>query len=189
MNSMNDQTPQLLLRRIRCWTTLFMVGLVSGGATAIPIETEVSWLAKVTGAWQLVEQRASTAAPAWATWLTKVESALRETNGKYPFFGYGGDWLGFGHFMIALGFVGAWRDPVRNQWLFDFGLLACALVIPFAFVFGELRGIPVWWRLIDSSFGVLGAIPLWLCRRDARELERIRRDKSFKVSHNQTFAR
>jgi hypothetical protein len=153
-----------------------MVGLVSSGATAIPIETEVSWLAKITGARgarQFAQQPASSAAPAWATWLIKVESALRETNGKYPFFGYGGDWLAYGHFMIALVFVGAWRDPVRNRWLFDFGLWACALVIPYALIFGELRGIPVWWRLIDCSFGALGAIPLWLCRRDTLELERV----------------
>jgi len=172
MNFLRDQTPQIL-RRIRCWTALFVVGLIVSGATAIPIETEVSWLAKVTGAWQLVEQPASTAAPAWATWLIKVETALRETNAKFPFFGYGGDWLAYGHFMIALVFVGAWRDPVRNRWLFDFGLWACVLVVPYALVCGELRGIPVWWRLIDCSFGALGAIPLWLCRRDTRELERV----------------
>ena len=141
------------------------------GATAIPIETEVTWLAKATGARQLVEQPMFTDAPAWVVWLAKVETALRETNSKYPFFSYGGDWLAFGHFMIALVFVGAWRDPVRNRWLFDFGLMACALVIPYALIFGQLRGIPLWWRLIDCAFGVLGAIPLWWCRRAVRELE------------------
>jgi len=45
------------------------------------------------------------------------------------------------------------------------------LVIPFAFVFGGLRGIPFWWRLIDCSFGLFGFIPLWLCRKYARGLE------------------
>jgi len=29
----------------------------------------------------------------------------------------------------------------------------------------------VWWRLIDCSFGVGGAIPLWFCRRWAGELD------------------
>jgi hypothetical protein len=67
-------------------------------------------------------------------------------------------------------FVGAWRDPVRNRWLFDFGLIACALVIPWALVFGEVRGIPVWWRMIDCSFGVMGAVPLWLCRGWVRRI-------------------
>jgi hypothetical protein len=45
------------------------------------------------------------------------------------------------------------------------------LVIPYAFIFGAVRGIPVWWRWIDCSFGVFGFIPLWFCRRWARELE------------------
>jgi hypothetical protein len=162
-----------LIRRIRRWTALFMAGLVVSGATAIPIETEVTWLANVTGAHQLMHPTASPSAPAWAMWLVKVETALRETNARFPFIGYGGDWLAFGHFMIALAFVGAWRDPVRNRWLFDFGLMACVLVIPYALLFGGIRGIPLWWRLIDCSFGVLGAIPLWLCRRDTRELERL----------------
>jgi hypothetical protein len=36
---------------------------------------------------------------------------------------------------------------------------------------GAIRGIPVWWRLIDCSFSVFGIIPLWLCRRWVNELE------------------
>ena len=72
--------------------------------------------------------------------------------------------------MIALAFVGALRDPVRNIWLFSFGLIACACVVPYAFVFGAIRGIPFWWRLIDCSFGVFGIIPVWLCRKWADEL-------------------
>ena len=166
-----NATASHLLRWIRRWTVLFIAGLVLSGATAIPIETEVTWLTKITGARQLVEQLNPADAPVWAVWLIKVETAVRETNARFPFFGYGGDWLAFGHFMIALAFVGAWRDPVRNRWLFDFGLMACALVIPFALICGQLRGIPLWWRLIDCSFGVVGAIPLWRCRRAARELE------------------
>lgn len=70
--------------------------------------------------------------------------------------------------MIALAMVGAYRDPVRNQWLFTFGKLACVLVIPWAIVFGQLRGIPFAWRLIDCSFGMLGLIPLFIAERWAK---------------------
>jgi hypothetical protein len=49
-------------------------------------------------------------------------------------------------------------------------MIACALVIPFAFIMGSLRGIPFGWRLIDCSFGVLGMIPLWFCRRLIKQL-------------------
>jgi hypothetical protein len=85
---------------------------------------------------------------------------------------YGTDWLAFGHFMIALAFVGALRDPVRNRWLYQFGMAACALVPIWALVFGPLRGIPPWWRAIDASFGVVGFVPMWLCHRWTRALDR-----------------
>lgn len=97
-----------------------------------------------------------------------------DTKRNHPALFYGTDWLAFGHFVIAIAFVGAWRDPVRNRWLFDFGLIACALVILWALVFGGLREIPLWWRVVDCSFGVLGTVPLWPARREARRLARTR---------------
>ena len=133
------------------------------GATAIPLETETGWLVRLFGG----AERGGNV----TEWLVRVRDALHETNARFPFIAYGGDWLAFGHFAIALAFVGAWRHPVRNRWLFDFGLMACALVVPYALVCGAARGIPLWWRLVDCSFGVFGAVPLWLCRRWALELE------------------
>src|SRR5262245_60082526 len=145
-----------------------MAGLVVSGVTAIPLETELDWLAK----WLRIEAGQETQAQSgMAIWLLQVKTALHEINDRYPFIGYGGDWLAFGHFMIAIAFVGAFRDPVRNIWLFQFGLIACALVVPYALTFGAIRGIPLWWRLIDCSFGVLGAVPLWLCLYYTRELK------------------
>jgi len=44
-------------------------------------------------------------------------------------------------------------------------MLACMLVIPWAFIFSFVRGIPLFWTMIDMSFGVFGIIPLWLARR------------------------
>ncbi len=160
---MNDKT-QLLHRRIRWLTWLFIVGLVVSGATAMPLVTEVNWLADRLGANQSSEL---------ARWLLRVRAALVQSQAQFPFLFYGTDWLAFGHYVIALAFVGALRDPVRNRWLFDFGLIACGLVIPFALICGAVRGIPFWWRLIDCSFGVGGFIPLWLCRKWALELERL----------------
>src|SRR6266498_3322195 len=142
---------QILRRRIRVLTWLFIVGLILAGATAIPLPAELDWLVKITGAQQLVDTPASTPAPTWAVWLVRVQSALRDVSTSHPILFYGTDWLAFGHFMIALVFVGALRDPVRNAWLFTFGMIACACVIPYAFVFGAVRGIPFWWRLIDCS--------------------------------------
>ncbi len=155
---------QILLRRIRRWTWLFIIGLVLSGATAIPLRSELDLLASFSGS-----QDGSTAI---ARWILRVRDAVADTETRHRFLFYGTDWLAFGHFVIAAAFVGALRDPVRNRWLFDFGLIACMLVIPYALVFGGMRGIPFWWRLIDCSFGGFGAVPLWFCRQWAIELER-----------------
>ena len=160
----------ILRRRIRILTVVFILGLVLSGATAIPLAAEADWLTSVTGARELIQSQGNSA-PGWAQWLARVQTALHETRATIPFLFYGTDWLAFGHFAIAIAFVGAWRDSVRNRWLFDFGLIACVLVIPYALCFGAVRGIPLWWRLIDCSFGVGGFIPLWFCRKWARELE------------------
>ena len=161
---MTTLSPAQLLRRIRILTALFMVGLVISGVTAIPLVVELKWMVDLTGARQLVEAPTSTATPDWAVWLVRIQEALHSTETSHPQLFYGTDWLAFGHIVIAIAFAGAWRDPARNRWLFDFGLIACALVIPWALILGALRGIPLWWRLIDCSFGVFGAVPLWLCR-------------------------
>ena len=124
----------------------------------------------MTGAEQLVRQYGP-AAPTWSIWLAKTHAAIRATATDFPFLFYGTDWLAFGHFVIALAFIGVLRDPVRNIWLFDFGLLACALVIPYALVLGAVRGIPFWWRVIDCSFGLFGSIPVLLCKRWTTQLE------------------
>ena len=163
---------QQLRRRIRWLTWLFIIGLVVSGATAMPLVTEVNWLMNVSGIQQMVLLPGSTNAPVWAVWLVNVQRALVQSQAQHPFLFYGTDWLAFGHFVIAIAFVGALRDPVRNRWLFDFGLIACVLVIPFALVCGAVRGIPFWWRLIDCAFGAGGFVPLWFCRKWALELER-----------------
>jgi hypothetical protein len=149
--------------RLRWLTGLFILGLVVSGATAMPLESELNWLAHLLGA------NAHASSPL-LDWIARVNAGVADTNARYPFITYGTDWLAFGHYMIALAFVWAWREPVRNRWLYDYGLIACALVIPYALLVGTLRGIPLGWRLIDCSFGVAGAIPLWLCRRYAARL-------------------
>jgi hypothetical protein len=150
--------------RIRCLLFIFIVGLVISGATAIPLETELKLLAQITGA------DGNAKHSSFAAWLLKVRDALIATNVKYPFIAYGTDWLAFAHFVIAVAFIGPWRDPVRNVWVIEFGMIACALVVPFALVMGSFREIPFGWRLIDCSFGIFGIIPLWFCRRLIKQL-------------------
>jgi hypothetical protein len=150
-----------LERKIRRWLIFFIVALIASGATAFPLETEMGWL--VTK-WPL--QRSG---PLYG-WISHVYSALRDINARYPFLAYGYDWLAFAHLVIAVAFIGPLRDPVRNIWVVEFGMIACVMVFPLAFIAGVVRGIPVYWRLIDCSFGVIGLVPLTLCYRAIRRL-------------------
>ena len=162
---------QLLLRRIRWLTWFFIFGLVVSGVTAIPLRWEVELMVQWFG---FSDQTSATTTSELGRWLLLTHEALQDTAARHPMLFYGTDWLGFGHIVIAVAFIGALRDPVRNRWLFDFGLIACVMVIPFALIFGAIRGIPVWWRLIDCSFGVFGFVPLWLCRKWANTLTTMR---------------
>lgn len=154
------------LQKIRFCVAVMIVGLVFSGLTAIPLETELGWMA----GWLGVDLNGAAPEAGLGHWIYRVATGLKEMNVKHPFLAYGFDWLAFGHVVIAIAFIGAWRDPVRNVWLFEFGKIACVLVIPWALVFGEVRGIPLYWRLIDCSFGVIGYVPMWLCGKWVREM-------------------
>ena len=110
--------------------------------------------------------------------MLKVRDALVESNANYPFMAYGTDWLAFAHFVLAIAFIGPLRDPVRNVWVVEFGMIACGLILPFAFVMGSMREIPLGWRLMDCAFGVIGFLVLWICRRLIKQLEASNKTKT-----------
>ena len=156
------------LRRIRFWVGVFIVGLVLSGVTAFPLQREIRMLDAAVHARSL---RAIVISTGLLGWIDRVSDGVTQTNARYPFLAYGTDWLAFAHLVIAAAFIGPWIDPVRNKWVVTFGLIACAGVIPLALIAGPLRGIPLGWRLIDCSFGVVGSIPLLLSRRHILALE------------------
>jgi hypothetical protein len=158
------------LRRIRFWLALFIAGMILSGITAFPLQTELGWLVCLVHSNPL---RPIAAFTGLGPWIERVNDALRTTNARYPFLAYGTDWLAFAHLVIAAAFIGPLIDPVRNKWVITFGLIACAGVLPLALIAGPIRGIPLGWRLIDCSFGVVGSIPLLLCRRSIFALERL----------------
>jgi hypothetical protein len=158
-----------LERRVRRLLLLFIAGLVLSGLTAFPLVTELRWLTGALGAGPGTRPQEVTGV---LLWLVTVPDAQIATNAPYPILAYGTDWLAFGHFVIAIAFIGPLRDPIRNRWIYLFGMIACVLVIPYALVMGGIRGIPFGWRLVDCSFGVFGFIPLWFCYRWTGELEK-----------------
>ncbi|CAN5284586.1 hypothetical protein BH09ACT5_BH09ACT5_20880 [soil metagenome] len=152
-------------RAIRVWLILFIVALVLSGLTAFPLETELRLGADILQATPL-------AGTDLAEWIERVRDALIDTNDRYPFLAYGTDWLAFAHLVIAVAFIGPLRDPVRNIWVIQFGMIACVGIIPLALIAGAVRGIPLGWQLIDMSFGVIGIVPLLIVYRLVRQRER-----------------
>ena len=162
--------PTRIRRRIRALLIIFVTGLILSGLTAFPIESELRLLRSILGIDPSVPPSSYVGV---RHWIATVAGALHETYAKYPFVGYGTDWLAFAHLVIAVSFIGPLRDPIRNIWVVTFGLIACMAVIPLALIAGAIREIPIYWRMIDCSFGVFGALPLWLARRNIAILRTI----------------
>ena len=149
------------IRTARVMAGVFVVGLVISGLTAMPVVAELNTLRAWFGDY---------GSGPLAIWIARVQYAVLEVDRDAPFLFYGYDWLAYGHLAIALAFVQAWRDPVRHRWLFDYGLVLCGGVIVWAVACGPVRGIPFGWTLVDCSFGVVGAVPLWIARTAVRPI-------------------
>lgn len=142
----------------RGWLKFFIASLVISGLTAIPVEAELDILCKIFPPGSKA-----------GNWLDHVYQGVYDTNKRYPFMSYGYDWLAFAHFVLAILFIGPLKDPVKNVWVIEFGIIACMLIVPFALAAGHFRGIPLWWRLIDCSFGIVGIIPLAICLKKIKQ--------------------
>ena len=108
-------------------------------------------------------------------WISQVHHALVVTASTAPFLAYSTDSLALAYILFAILFLGPYRDPVRNQWVIDFGLICCVGILLLAVISGPLRGIPVSWRLINMCFAVVCALPLLLCRHYLNLLRHIDR--------------
>ena len=156
-----------VLARYRLVLGAFIAGLVLSGVTAFPLLHELELLARILG---IPPDAAPETMSGLAFWIATVPDGLRDVYAAHAWLAYGTDWLAFGHITIALFFIGPWREPVANAWVLKVGLVACAGVIPLALICGPIRGIPFYWRLVDCSFGVFGALPLLYCLRLTRKM-------------------
>lgn len=145
------------MQQIKICIWAIIIGLALSGLTAFPLETELEILSKhCTGTMQ--------------TWIQAVYNSVKNTNQNYPWLSYGTDWLAFAHLMLAVLFIGPLKNPVKNIWVIEFGIIACIMIFPLAFIAGPIRGIPFFWQLIDCSFGVIGLVPLLICYRKIKNL-------------------
>ncbi|UEG52504.1 hypothetical protein LLH06_16220 [Mucilaginibacter daejeonensis] len=156
-----------LQTQIRTCVIVIIAGLFISGVTAFPLETELQWLV----------QHSSVLPVAMQQWLNTIYQAIRDTNEHYPYLSYGTDWLAFAHLVLAILFVGPLKDPVRNIWVIQFGMIASVLIVPLAFIAGHIRHIPFFWQLIDCSFGVICSVPLLICYYKIKRLAALEADR------------
>ena len=149
-----------LRRRIKSCLWTVIIGLAVSGVTAFPLETELKFLSDHVSSSSMM-----------GTWLHATYRAVKTTNQQFPTLSYGTDWLAFAHLVLAVLFVGPLRDPVKNIWVIQFGMIACVGVFPLAFIAGSIRCISFFWQLIDCLFGVIGIIPLYLSYKYVRQIE------------------
>ena len=152
------------LASTRIWLALFSLALIASGLTAIFAREGLRLLDPLFGQGSLLQS----VWPSMSAWLSLVYQALEETHDRYPFLAYGYDWLAFGHFIISIPFIMAIRDPIRHSWVTTYGIAACVAVLPFAIVFGAIRGIPLFWRVVDTLFGIGGLVVLLILRQRLR---------------------
>ena len=153
---------------------VFITGLVLSGVTAFPLLLELKILASALGAG---DAQSAEGYHGVTFWILTVRHGLEATYTRYPWIAYGTDWLAFGHLVIAMFFVGPLVNPSSGRATIYTGIVACAAVIPLALICGPMRGIPVYWRLVDCSFGVLGVLPLIYCLRLIPQIERSQRGR------------
>lgn len=161
-------TPAAATRRFRITMAVFIVGLLLSGITAFPLLTEMRLATSWLGLGEAVSPAGHTGLDFW---ILTLKCGLEDMHGHYPWIAYGTDWLAFGHITIALFFIGPLIRPAESRSVLYAGIAACVLIIPLALICGPIRGIPLYWRLIDCSFGVFGILPLLYCLRLLRYID------------------
>lgn len=145
------------IKTIRLHLVLFILALLFSGVTAFPLRAEIAFLVAHD------DWFPSCVRP----WLKHVSQALYATPDLVL---YGTDWLAFAHIVIALFFIPVCQRPLQHKANIYIGMWACLLVFPLALIFGPLRGIPLFHRLIDCAFGLFGFLYLYYILKKINQL-------------------
>lgn len=159
--------PKTTLRKIRFILILFFLGILFGLHTVVFVEIETAFFVKHLGRDTLTGEKL----PMVSAWIEQLHYDITESYKAYPVMAYCMDWLSYACVVFALFIIGAINDPVRNIWIIQVYMIACILAALLPFAAGPLRGIPVFWRCIDCSFGIIGFILLFYAYRLTRQLQ------------------
>jgi len=158
-------------RRIRVLLILFVLGLAFGCQIVLFVTPELALLNSMLG----LGTRMGQYFPNLSAWINHLYEGITETYSKYPFVAYCMDWLAFAQLAFIIFFIGALIDPVRNIWIIKSGMVICVMHILLSFGCGSFRGVPLFWQLLDSSFGILGFIVIYLAYKNVKYLENIQK--------------
>lgn len=156
------KTKPQALKQIKRTVAIFITLLVLSGLTAFPLQTELNFIT------QWLTENSSLGI--LSLWIFEVNEAINYINLNYSFLAYGTDWLAFAHIVISIFFIGVYKDPIKNVWITQTGIIACLLIFPVAIIAGYARDIPLFWQLIDCSFGAIGLIPLIQIHKNTQKL-------------------
>jgi len=165
---------QIILRKIRFYLILFLLAILFSLHTVVFVEVETELFAKYLGHDTFMEKLY----PCVAEWMEHLHLAILETYTSYPVMAYCMDWLSYACVVFAVFLLGAIKNPVRNIWIVQAFMFACILAFFLPFIVGPIRDIPVFWRFIDSSFGIVGFLFLLLPYRLIKKLETLINQKS-----------
>jgi hypothetical protein len=146
------------IKQIQRVVIIFIVLLALSGITAFPLTTEVDFLVANLNFFPVY----------FHSWIKTVHEGVYQTPSIVL---YGTDWLAFAHIIIALFFIGVYKDPVRNKFSVTVGIIACLAVFPLAFICGPIRHIPFYHQVIDCCFGLFGLVPLFYIKRKIALIE------------------
>jgi len=152
------------LRRAKWMLGIVALGLFVSGVTVWPAVPELKLAVRI--AW-------GDGPPTGVlhAFILRAIEGLESVQENSPFLLYAHDWLAFAHIVLAILFAGAIRDPARNVWVIQCGLIMCLLVPVLAGICIPIRGLPLRWFWIDFAFAPAAGIPLLIALRDIRRAE------------------
>jgi len=156
-----DQRETRLRKKIKVAIIITIIGLLLNGISAIPLRFELN----------ILLSNPDVLPGFLRDWWAYVNKGVNETSNKYDFMRYGFDWLGFAHLLIAIAFIGPLKDPVKNEWVVRWGMIASALSVLMALGWEWRRGILLWWSFIDASIAIIAFVILWLCNKWIKQLK------------------
>ena len=159
----NEINEARLRKKIKTVIIITIIGLLLNGISAVPLGTELNILLSNQ---QILPKFLS-------DWWTYVAKGVHDTTAHYSFMRYGFDWLAFAHLLIAIAFIGPLKDPIKNEWIVQWGMIASALSLLVAFGWERMRSIPLWWSFIDASIAIVAFIILWLCNKWISQLKTV----------------